>query len=374
MYFAGLLKNIGFLFLFISILICTACEDDEMMPNKMDDSLTDIAYNPVPVELNIPDDWPIMSIPADNQLTEAGVELGRHLFYDPILSADSSMACAGCHFPANSFNDPRAFSPGIDGIVGTRSAMSLLNVGFYQAGFFWDGRSPSLESQALLPVEDPIELHEDWPNVINKFIRHPTYPKMFREAFGIETKGEITKELAAKALAQFERTLISSGNSRYDRFQRGEINFTNDELVGLAMFFDEPGAKDVHCNHCHVAPTMQGNQNYFNNGLDAVDNLSDFPDRGHGEVTGDIFDNGTFKAPTLRNIELSAPYMHDGRFQTLEEVVEHYNSGGEQAINIQIGSIEQLGLNEEEKGQLVAFLKTLTDTTFINNPAHRSPF
>ena len=197
--------------------------------------------------------------------------------------------------------------------------MSLLNVGFYRTGLFWDGRINTLEEQALLPIEDPIELHDDWDGVVEEFRAHELYPELFRKAFGIDDRTEITKELAAKALAQFERIMISSGNSKFDRVLRGEAFFTIDELNGYDMFFDNVATlPDAECGHCHNVPLMTTNE-YENNGLIEAATLNDFKDIGHGAVTGDPFDNGTFRVPTLRNISLTAPYMHDGRFATLED-------------------------------------------------------
>ena len=315
-----------------------------------------------------------MDIPADNPLTEAGIELGRFLFYDPILSGDETMACADCHLPTGGFTDNLAFSKGIDGIPGLRSSMSLVNVGYVTKGLFWDGRVQTLEEQALLPVEDVLELHTEWEQVIEKLQKHPDYPTRFRQAFGINSTDELTKELAAKAIAQFERSLISA-DSKYDRVVRGEAFFDDDELMGFELFFDVPNdLPDAECGHCHNAPLFTVNQ-YFNNGLDSVASLDDFADKGLGTVTGLPFDNGKFRAPTLRNIALTAPYMHDGRFQTLEEVVDHYNENAHFADNVDpLIATKGLGLNAEQKRALVAFMHTLTDTSFVNNPAYQNPF
>ena len=251
--------------------------------------------------------------------------------------------------------------------------MSLLNVGFFENGLFWDGRSSTLEIQAEKPVEDPVEMHEQWPQVIKKLKAHTDYPKLFREAFGISDRTEITKELAAKAMAQFQRTLVSSGNSKYDRWQRGEIYLEEDEFLGYDMFFDlSPDLPDAECGHCHNAPIFSTND-YFNNGINAAATLDDFPDLGRGEVTGKKIDNGRFRAPSLRNIKLSAPYMHDGRFQTLDEVLNHYNSGGKSSPN-RDPLLRPLGLTDEQKSQVIAFILTLTDTAFVQNPEYHSPF
>lgn len=257
-----------------------------------------------------------MVIPDDNPLTIDGLLLGRHLFYDSILSIDSTLSCSGCHLSSGNFTDNQAFSTGVDNEMTPRSSMTLINVGFANTGLFWDGRSESLEDQALLPVEEPIELNEEWPNVERKLRRHSDYPEMFRKAFGIERKEEINRDLAVKAIAQFERTLVSS-NSKYDRVISGSAVFTDQELQGHDIFFDinEDISRHAECGHCHNAPLFTTNE-YFNNGIQMPTAENAFDDNGLGAITGRVFDNGMFKTATLRNIFFSAPYMHDGRFAT----------------------------------------------------------
>jgi cytochrome c peroxidase len=339
------------------------------------DPLLEIPYSPESLVLVGPEGFPQMPIPADNPTTKEGVALGRRLFYDPILSADYTMSCSSCHLPKGNFTDNLRVSEGIDGVAGRRSSMPLVDIGFADQGLFWDGRVVTLEEQALLPVEDTIELHTTWPEVISRLQTHDLYPELFRRAFGIRQKQDITKELAAKAIAQFERSLISSGNSRFDRFFRNELELTDEEYLGYVLFFDlDPNITDAECGHCHNAPLFTTNQ-YFNNGIESVTDLGSFPDIGRGRVTGDTYNNGQFRAPTLRNIELSAPYMHDGRFNTLEEVIEHYNNGGGEEVVINKDPlIRKLRLDEVEKEALIAFLKTLTDRTFIEDPRYQDPF
>ncbi len=371
------LKN-TFLFLLITLLFACKKDDKPVVttnpPTPEFPDLSDIVYDPILVDLTIPDPLPPMDIPTDNPLTKDGVELGRFLFYDPILSGNETMACANCHLPKGGFTDNLAVSKGVDGTAGIRSSMSLMNAGYVTQGLFWDGRIQTLEEQALLPVEDPIELHNEWEEVEEKLRRHNDYPTRFRKAFGINNAGEITKELAVKAIAQFERSLVSA-NSKYDQVIRKEAFFEEDELNGFELFFDVPNdLPDAECGHCHNAPLFTVNQ-YFNNGLDSVGNLEDFVDKGLGAVTNNLFDNGKFRAPSLRNIALTAPYMHDGRFQTLEEVIDHYNEGAHFADNIDpLIRPRGLGLSEQHKKDLVAFLHTLTDTSFVNNPAFQNPF
>jgi cytochrome c peroxidase len=359
------MKN-AFSLIFIVSCIVLGC-------NPKDDGLTTIPYSPTTYELKYSANFPKMIVPTDNPLTVDGVELGRFLFFDKLLSASGTMACANCHLPESGFTDNQATSKGIDGILGRRSSMSLANIGFVNTGLFWDGRTKTLEEQALLPVEDPIELHNNWTKVIEKLKVHPDYPTRFRKAFGISTPAEITKELAAKAIAQFERSLISD-NSKTDNIKKPS-DYTDDELDGYLLFFNAAGSPDAQCGHCHNSPFYSSND-FFNNGLDAVSNLNDFRDIGRGQVTKKLLDNGRFRAPSLRNIELTAPYMHDGRFKTLEEVVDHYASGGHYSENVDpfIPQIKLINLTPRQKRQIISFLKTLTDTTFANNPKFKTPF
>jgi cytochrome c peroxidase len=397
------MKNLRFCVFFVGIItFLLSCSHEPNGSGVLDDAndLTDIPYNPTPYIIQKPAHFPEILIPEDNPMTKEGVQLGRKLFYDYILSGDSTQSCSSCHLPAGSFTDNKAVSKGIDGITGTRSSMSLLNIAYVKTGkdlatgnvkgLFWDGRSENLESQALLPVEDPIELHNTWANAVGKLKAHSQYPTDFRKAFGITNKSEITKELAAKALAQFERILISSGESKYDKFLNGQAFLTDEEEDGRIMFFDDATSLGVNlpdgqCFHCHGGITLTGSQ-FFNNGLDEMPDLNNFPDKGRGLISGNIEDNGKFRSPTLRNIALTAPYMHDGRFSNLEEVMNHYGTHGKPSPNKdpfinQIGfliqgsnPVQYQNLSNEHQKSIIAFLHTLTDTTFINNPDIVSPF
>lgn len=356
----------------ILITIASSC-NQEPSDQKGETDLTNIAYSPSEYKIDYPSDFPKPATIPDNPLSDEGVQLGRHLFYDPILSSDSSLSCASCHNPRTAFTDNVAFSKGVTGELGSRSSMSVLNAVYASKGYFWDGRAATLEDQALQPVENPVELHEQWPNVEDKLRRHPLYPAMFRKAFGIQSRKEISKELAAKAISQFERILITGQNSIYFKQKRGEIFFSDDEQTGHDMFFDlDPLLQDAECNHCHAVPFFTAND-FFNNGLDSAASYSEFKDPGRGKITGVSADTGKFKAPTLFNIALTAPYMKDGRFKTLEEVVEHYNSGGHGSPN-KNPLIYPLRLSNKQKKQLISFLKTLTDTTYLQNPDIFSPF
>jgi len=370
-------------------LICACCNDDNMPTDDdptgggscPDIDLTDIAYDSTPYDFPTPMFFPEPSLPVDNPLTDEGIELGRRLFYDPILSKDSTMSCSSCHIPSASFADNLITPFGIDNEAGPRNTMALINLAFVpNLEFNWDGKFHSLASQAIEPVENDIELDEDWDNVEEKLRCHPTYPEYFRTAFGIENSNEITRDLATKAIEQFELTLISS-DSYYDRaVVRVEpgVFMEDDALRGMALFQDEgaTGEKDAQCWHCHsfgANKTLFTNGGFFNNGLDSVGLLTEFEDLGHGAVTGDLGDNGRFKAPTLRNVALTAPYMHDGRFATLEKVLDHYGDGGHPSPNVD-AFVPLIDLDDQEKADIIAFLHTLTDTTFTQNPAYQNPF
>lgn len=313
-----------------------------------------------------------MPIPADNRLTEEGVELGRYLFFDERLSADNTQSCASCHIPEHAFSDTVQYSIGIDGMGGTRNAMPLFNLGWIQTGLFWDGRASSLEDQAFQPVTNPIEMHTTWPNVAQKLQQDPLYPSMFNAAFGTFT---IDSVLVSKALSQFERILISA-NAPYDKYlTTGSSGWNStDEFaayLGFAIYMDETKGDCFHCHGSPSQPLYTDNQ-FRNNGLDET-----FSDLGYGEVTGLSTDNGKFKTPSLRNLLFTAPYMHDGRFSTLTEVIEHYSTGlvNSPTIDPLMKHLPTGGSNmtPEEKGYLLMFLKSLSDSSFINNPEYQDP-
>ncbi len=314
-------------------------------------------YVPTLVELEIPYLFPIMDIPADNPLTKEGIELGRALFYEPMLSGDDSQSCASCHLAEASFTDPDKLSKGIDGLLGTRNAMPIINVGWMKK-LFWDGRATGLEDQAIFPVEDPLEMHADWDNVIQKLQASEQYQALFRKAFKV--KG-VSKERAVKAIAQFERTMISA-NSKTDKVLApgSGIFYTDQEQAGRDLFFSER----ADCFHCHGSILFTDSK-FHNNGLDE-NHEADF---GLFKVTQNPADKGKFKTPTLRNLKFTAPYMHDGRFQTLDEVLEFYSDQVQVSASLDPlmshnGGIE---MTATERADLKAYLLTLTDSSFINN-------
>lgn len=328
-------------------------------------------HSPEPYPLDLPIHFGAQyEIPKDNPLTKAGVALGKMLFFDTRLSADSSVSCATCHQPRLAFTDGLPTSIGIRGQVSPRNAPSLANL-MWQKKFFWDGRVNSLEEQVLHPIESPIEMDLPLSVLIGKLQSIEMYSNAFKKAFGTR---KITKEHIAKALAQFVRTLISS-NSRYDKIVRGEVIPTEREKRVINLFFTHPipevGARGGNCGDCHGSHlTTLGT--FHDNGLDSLPK-----DKGLGGVTGKATDVGKMKTPSLRNIALTAPYMHDGRFKTLREVIEHYNHHIQNSPNldplIQQASNEiegtSLKLTEQEKEDILFFLEMLTDSTFINlNP------
>jgi cytochrome c peroxidase len=348
----------------ISIIVLLACTKDK------------IEHVPTPYILEIPSHFPDMIIPVENPMTVEGVELGRRLFYEKRLSGDNSISCGTCHAPSSAFSDPNRFSTGIDGIQGNRNSMALVNMGWNDF-FFWDGRAKTLEEQIIQPVVNPIEMHETWNNAIIKLKADVEYRNMFFKAFNTS---EIDSIFAARAIAQFIRTMIS-GNSKFDVIYKNAYGLsmsaeemalfstvTPEELYGYDLFKSLNGAD---CFHCHNGPLMQV-QKFSNNGLDNT-----FDDLGRGGVTGNPSEYGKFKVPTLRNIEFSGPYMHDGRFGTLDSVIEHYSSGVVPSATIDplMEFVFQGGaqLDVQEKAALKAFLLTMSDYEFINNPAFQEP-
>lgn len=336
------------------VIFASCCKDD------------DGKYKPTPLSLEVPQlfEEKILApvIPFDNPQTIEGVALGKKLFFDTILSADNTQSCASCHAPANAFTDSAQFSEGIDGVLGSRNSMPIFNLAFnYDEKFFWDGREFGLENQALQPVENPIEMHNTWENAVIALQNNIAYPELFLNAFGTSN---ITSDLVTKAIAQFERTLIS-GNSKFDRHLLGTETLTTEELNGFNIFMDETKGDCFHC-HGNVNNPLWTDNKFHNNGLDAT-----FADLGLGEISGDPADNGKFKSPSLRNLAFTAPYMHDGRFSTLDQVINHYSEGLQNSPTIDplMKKVTDGGvqLTSQEKAALKAFLLSLSDYEFINN-------
>ena len=307
--------------------------------------------------------------PADNKLTDDGATLGRVLFYDTRLSANNTISCSSCHVQKNSFVDPNRASKGFAGKQTDRHAMSLVNLRYNPCGrFFWDERAASLEEAVLVPITSKVEMGHDLAKVVEVLAKDDKYPDLFKKAFGDD---KVTKDQVAKALAQFLRSMVSC-QSKYDeglakvKSSRDDFpNFTVQENRGKALFrrncasCHQPG-QDAHFTM--IAPT--------NNGLDEDHKTAD---GGVGDITLNGFQLGTFKSPSLRNVERTAPYMHDGRFDTLEKVIDHYSKEVKPHANLD-PRMNRLNFTDTEKAALVAFLKTLTDEKFLADPKFSDPF
>ncbi len=347
------------------LFIWLACNDEPVIQIEYDDT-------PYAFRMG---DFPEAQLPADNILTVEKVQLGRMLFYETRLSKDNSQSCAGCHRQMDAFNDTTRFSIGVEGLQGTRQAMSVFNMAWHSNNFLWDGRANLLRDQALLPIEDPLEMNETLENVISKLSADQMYKDQFTRAFGDDA---IDESRMALALEQFMLSIVSM-DSKYDQYLRGEVNLTQSEERGMNLFFTEynpffPDDSGADCAHCHAAPTFE-NDLYMNNGLDSE---VEFADLGRFEATNEPSDRGKFKVTSLRNIALTPPYMHDGRFNTLEEVVDHYNTEIKISSTLDPALLATtdtgLLLDDQDKEDLINFMNTLTDWTFINNSEYANPF
>jgi len=317
-----------------------------------------------PFRLNISDRLPKVKLPEDNPLTVQGVELGRRLFHEARLSRNDAQSCASCHDRAKAFTDGLSHSLGTSGQLGRRNAMPLVNLAWAK-DFFWDGRAKSLREQVLLPIQDAHEMNETLDRALAKLKSDSDYPAQFKAAFGSDG---VTTERMALALEQFLITLVSQ-ESKFDRAARKLARLTPQEQRGLELFVTEHdparGLRGADCFHCHGG-NLFSNHQFMNNGL------ADRPgDLGRMEVTKLETDRAKFKVPTLRNVAMTAPYMHDGRFATLEEVVEHYNGKLHRTRNLDPNLAKHpesgLGLSSDDKTALVAFLKALTDEPFVSS-------
>lgn len=318
-----------------------------------------VFFDPTPIYLDIPKNWPKPHYDfSKNNLTEEGFQLGRHLFYDPILSRDNTISCASCHLQQTGFTHvDHDLSHGIDGKIGTRNSSTLMNLA-WNTHFMWDGGVNHLEVQPLAPIESNVEMDETLENVVKKLNTSPKYQALFEKAFGSK---KVTGQLTLKALAQF-LVMLKTDNSKYDKVIRKEEKFTKQEQNGYILFKN-------HCASCHPEPLFTNN-GFENNGL-AIDTiLNDF---GRMKITQNSKDKLKFKVPTLRNIQFTYPYMHDGRFSTLTEVVKHYNSGIHKSNTLSSKLEKPMNLSDNERVDLVVFLKTLTDKDFLYNERFSYP-
>lgn len=331
---------------------------------------------PLPTSVNGED-----NTPAGNPITDDGATLGRVLFYDKNLSKNRTVSCASCHQQANAFSDPLQLSTGFEGGHTRRHSMSLVFARYYQNGrFFWDERATTLEQQVLMPIQDAVEMGLTLTELEDRVRSQPYYEPLFTDAFG---DGTVNADRISRALAQFVRSIVSY-QSKYDA-GRAQVanpgqpfpNFTAQENQGKQLFFQPVNAGGGGCFGCHTTEAfINSPRGPLNNGLDAVSTN----DRGAFESRANPNLLGAFKTTTLRNIAESAPYMHDGRFATLEEVVEHYNSGIQAHPNLApalrnpAGAPIRLNFSAAQKSALVAFLHTLSDPVFRTDPKYANPF
>jgi cytochrome c peroxidase len=349
-----------------AVLFIMSCADDDVME--------DVDFVDTPYVLDY-GHFPSPDLPSDNPLRVEAVKLGKMLFFEKDLSKDGSQACADCHRQPDGFSDSLRLSIGVEGLPGKRQAMPVFNLAWHTNGFFWDGRAHLLRDQAILPIQDPLEMNETLDNVISKLSDKKEYRDQFQRAF---EDGAINVDNMALALEQFMLSVVSK-DSKYDRYLKGEVQLTESEERGRVLFETEynpffPEFSGADCAHCHGGINFENDQ-YMNNGLDDEASITDI---GFEEVTKNRMDRAKFKVPSLRNVAVTAPYMHDGRFQTLEEVIDHYNEGIQESMTTDITVLNTketgLFLDEQDKQDLINFMKTLTDPVFLTNQEYANPF
>lgn len=352
------MKIINCIFLVCLAIIIANCKKEEGKPET---------YVATPYSLTVPQNFPQPIIPPENPLTVEGIKLGRMFYYDPILSTNG-LSCNSCHIQSKSYSSPLFTTSSLEKI----SVPPHINLA-WNNNYNWNGSEPVLDRLCLGDF-GPEFFNTNMPLLVQKLKAHPTYPTLFKQAFNIDDIEQLShNELQLKivySISQFMRTMISY-NSKFDKMIRHETMLSPQEYDGFETFYTERG----DCFHCHGYPLLTSND-FKNNGLDSSYASINF---GRYKVSFDSSDIGKFSTPTLRNIELTAPYMHDGRFETLEEVVEFYNSGVHWASPnidaLMTKPAKQYGLNltATQKANLVLFLKTFTDSTYINNPDYQSP-
>ena len=345
-YRANYIALVFFLFalLVVNLVACKKdCPEGKDCPPVIDST------KGTPYTIEKPNRFPGFKLDQTNPLTEEGIELGRFLFYDPIISRDSSLSCASCHSQEHAFSDPRKFSVNAMGQPTKRNSMPLFNL-IWNQHFFWDGRKSTLVSA----TEDAInaELFPDWSVVLPKLKASAVYGPKFKKAFGTD---EPNSQLVAKALAQFMSVLISSKTlTDEELFARNTwVNASPEIRRGYDLFINKDGGD---CFHCHFSSALMHDFVFQNNGLDSATSVTQFTDKGRGGITDTVFHMGKFKTPSLRNLKYTAPYMHDGRFATLREVIDFYSEGVRYSPTVSAG-MEFVGsggvrLTESEKGHL----------------------
>jgi cytochrome c peroxidase len=354
-----------------AIFAMQACRP-EKPPVKQEDS------GPTPYNLDLPGGWPLPVLDPQNPLTVEGIDLGRKLFYDPMLSTNYTQSCASCHNIDFAFTDNgKKLSTGSEGLTGIRNSMPLFNLN-WSTGYFWEGRQATLESLIQEPIEAHFEMNLSLDSAVGRLKKHPDYPSLFRKAFPGK---EISAVSLRYAIAQFIRT-ISSYETKWDEYFRKDPRFPDKYMTpaqkrGYQAFISEEKGDCFHC-HAPIHPLFISilDREYTNNGLDAN------PAPGRMQVTGNANDRGKFKTPTLRNVLLTAPYMHDGRFATIEEVLDHYDHGLKYSPTLDPMLVKHLDeelqpvprMSVQDKADIIEFLKLLTDESLPDNPAYQNPF
>lgn len=355
--------------LFSMLLLISGCQKD---PGEGSVPVHDSA-NPTPLTLELPERFPPFPVNPDNPLTMEGVELGKRLFFDPLLSGNNTQSCASCHQQNAAFVDAgMRFSLGITGAKGIRNSMPLFNLAWADR-FFWDGNAKSLEELMIKPIINEFEMNEDIIRAVAEIQEDPQYPGMFQKAFGTS---RVSIDLLSKALAQYVKTIISE-NPKSDGTARGRIFRTTQEQRGLMVFLDE---NKGDCFHCHeVGNPFVTNFQMMNSGV----NADDRKDPGFYNVTGDPRDLGKFKVPSLLNLRYTAPYFHDGRFETLSQVLDFYDTAFHFHDNLDPNLKKHMDFSQnppkpiprqwtnQDKADLLAFLISLSDTSLLTNPAYR---
>lgn len=363
--------------LLVSVFLLQDCKHDPPISHSATDADSLYVGRPYvqPVIPNVIHFYrPIVS-PSNNPMTYEGIQLGRMLFYDSTLSLTRKVSCGHCHKQQYAFGDNTPLSQNVLGST-VRNTPTLANMGMNPM-FFWDGRQASLEDC----VNDALnhEMHPDFVADINYLSNVPVYTYLFKKAFG--RPGNITEKKIVLAMSQFIRTMVSV-NAPIDQYYRGELQIHGADSAGLAAFFDNNLGDCFHCHFDAIFLTfaIQDPRAMFaNNAIDSVTSVFQFKDKGRGAIDGDTMDYGKFKVPTLRNVAASAPYMHDGRYATLDQVIGHYSDSLKPSPNVNplgMTHIAQGGLhlNAQQKANLLAFLNMMTDTAFLHNPALSNPF
>ncbi|HEY9176510.1 MAG TPA: cytochrome c peroxidase [Flavipsychrobacter sp.] len=336
--------KIYILIVFLAVNTLIAC--------KPDPSFNVQAVEEENISFTVPEGWPAPVYNFENNtLTNAGFYLGRKLFYDPRLSRDNSTSCGSCHQAFAAFaHAEHDLSHGVDGLVGNRNSPPIFNMNWHTS-FFWDGGVNHLESQPIAPIENPVEMDETLPNIIAKISADEKYRQMFKDAWGDET---VNSQRIFRSIAQFMGAMVSA-NSKYDQYKRGSAVLSQDEQNGLTVFNNS-------CATCHKPPLFT-DFSYRNNGLKP----STFNDSGRAHITRELQDMYKFKVPSLRNLKYTGPYMHDGRVKTLEQVLDHYATGIHQSATLDAQLQNGIQLTTRQRSDLLAFLNTLNDESFIRD-------